>query len=486
MEVQAVKTNEDGKFIHDWDGEDDPENPFNWSDTYKWVFTITVCLISLLIALPAGSCGSGNDWYERKFHVQNRPFPNLYWATTSWNMGAALLPLLFVPLTENRGRMPGYFMAYALFIIWLLPSAFAQNFATLVVTRFFGGGASSIAINLVGGTISDIWDGEKARSLPMSLFGFTSVAGIALGPFVGSAIVQVHKHDPWRWIFYIQIIYNAGLLPVFWFILRETRGDVILARRAEKLRYETGRPIFAKSELARESTAEQVKISFKRPVKMLLTEPVVTSFTLWVSFAVPQTFSINYGFDVFQTGLIQLAISVGALIGTVFSPLQDWLYFRSARKNKEKPGQHIPESRLLLSVPGSLLFTGGLFWYGWTCRPDIHWIVPTCGVACVGVGIYSIYVSVVNYLTDSYVQFAASALSAASLRRNVFAAFLPLASYVLFENLGYGWAGSLLGFIGLALSFVPVLLLGTGPSIRRRSPFMQEASQDGEHNRQQE
>jgi hypothetical protein len=46
------------------------------------------------------------------WNVQNDPFPNLYWATTSWNMGAALFPLLFVPLTENTGRMPGYFVRF--------------------------------------------------------------------------------------------------------------------------------------------------------------------------------------------------------------------------------------------------------------------------------------------------------------------------------------------------------------------------------------
>jgi len=45
-----------------------------------------------------------------RFSVQNEPFPNLYWATCSWNIGAALFPLLFVPLTENTGRMPGYFV----------------------------------------------------------------------------------------------------------------------------------------------------------------------------------------------------------------------------------------------------------------------------------------------------------------------------------------------------------------------------------------
>lgn len=95
-----------------------------------------------------------------------------------------------------------------------------------------------------------------------------------------------------------------------------------------------------------------------------------------------------------------------------------------------------------------------------------------------GVGIYSIYMGVVNYLTDAYEKYAASALSAASLGRNTFGAFLPFASYSLFKNLGFGWAGSLLGFVGLALSFVPVVLLFKGQEIRARSPFMLDSTFD--------
>lgn len=67
-------------------------------------------------------------------------------------------------------------MSYIVFEIFLFPTAFASNFATIVVTRFIGGGASSVAINLIGGSISDVWRGDKARSVLMSLFGFTSVS----------------------------------------------------------------------------------------------------------------------------------------------------------------------------------------------------------------------------------------------------------------------------------------------------------------------
>lgn len=480
-------SNENGDIeIVDWEGQDDPANPFNWSTSRKWVMTLTTCFISILTGLPAGSYSAANDQMSSLWHVQNDPFPNLTWATVSWNMGAALFPLLFVPLTENLGRMPGYFASYIIFIIFLFPSAFAQNFATMVVTRFIGGGASSVSINLVGGSISDLYRTEKERSIPMSIFGWTSVVGIALGPFIGGAI---QRNLNWRWIYYIQIIFNAGCLPIFWLLLKETRGDVILARKAKKLRKE-GRNAYAKSELNKDSVLEMLKVSFKRPTKMLLTEYTVASFTLWVSFAwgllflfqssITQTFSTNYGFSVFQTSLIQLSLSAGATIATIVNPIQDQLYLRSASRNKESPGKPIPEARLYFSIPGSLIFTAGLFVYGWTSYTFVPWIAPAIGIAMVGFGIYSIYQAVVNYFTDAYSKYSASALSAASFGRNTFGAFLPLASPQLYSNLGYQWASTLLGLVALVLSLAPVFLLVKGSAIRARSLFMAESAYDDE------
>lgn len=103
-------------------------------------------------------------------------------------------------------------------------------------------------------------------------------------------------------------------------------------------------------------------------------------------------------------------------------------------------------------------------------------MAPTVGVGLVGFGIYTIYAAVINYLTDAYAKYNTSALSAASLGRNTFGAFLPLASQSLYNNLGYQAASSLLGGVGLALSVVPVILLFRGPQLRKRSPFMSEAT----------
>lgn len=69
---------------------------------------------------------------EQDFGISQDNFPWLTWATASWNVGesrevgpaglanifpgAAVFPLLFVPLTENSGRMPGYFVRVSFLI----------------------------------------------------------------------------------------------------------------------------------------------------------------------------------------------------------------------------------------------------------------------------------------------------------------------------------------------------------------------------------
>lgn len=154
---------------------------------------------SVIVALPAGSYGAGKLYMAEEFYILEKPFPNLMWATFTFQLGAAFLPAICVPMSETWGRMPGYFVGYSILVLSLFPSAFAQNYATLVVTRFFGGGAAASTINIVGGSISDVWRGSVARSHPMSVYIFSTAVGISLGPFIGGGLQKIHIGQPWRW-----------------------------------------------------------------------------------------------------------------------------------------------------------------------------------------------------------------------------------------------------------------------------------------------
>jgi len=119
------------------------------------------------------------------------------------------------------------------------------------------------------------------------------------------------------------------------------------------------------------------------------------------------------------------------------------------------------------------LFVISLFWLGWSASPHIHWIVPTLAGLPFGIGFVLIFMALVNYLTDAYEIFAASALAAASCTRSILGAVLPLAAKPMYDRLGVSWASSLLGFLGLGVSIIPFAFIRYGDRIRANSKLCQ-------------
>lgn len=65
---------------------------------------------SILTGIPAGAYGAATLQMESAWNISQDNFPYLGFALVTWNLGAAFFPLVFVPLTESTGRMPGYFV----------------------------------------------------------------------------------------------------------------------------------------------------------------------------------------------------------------------------------------------------------------------------------------------------------------------------------------------------------------------------------------
>lgn len=263
---------------------------------------------------------------------------------------------------------------------------------------------------------------------------------------------------------------------------------MILKHRARTLR--KGNPelfVFARAEKERKSLREILSETLIRPTHMLCTEGVVLSFGMWSAFcigiafmftqSIVQVYADLYDWSFFGTGLVQSAIVIGELCGLVASLSQDRVYFRSATRNMETSGQPIPEARLYLSIPASFIgLAGGLFYFAWTSYSSIPWIVPSIALAFVGFGMFCSTAAVTTYVVDAYAKYAASAVAGIAFLENFMAAFLPLATQSMYRTLGFQWASSLLGYVALVLSCIPLVLLRYGRKIRERSPFMREAS----------
>lgn len=84
---------------------------------------------------------------------------------------------------------------------------------------------------IVGGIISDIYH-PKDRNTPMALFSTAALFGTGLGFLFSSMIV---KHTSWRWIYYSQAIVASVFLVIIVLFFKETRGSVLLSRKAKAL-----------------------------------------------------------------------------------------------------------------------------------------------------------------------------------------------------------------------------------------------------------
>jgi DHA1 family multidrug resistance protein-like MFS transporter len=88
-----------------------------------------------------------------------------------------------------------------------------------------------------------------------------------------------------------------------------------------------------------------------------------------------------------------------------------------------------------------------------------------------GFGIFSIFLSLLNYIVDAYLMFAASAIAANTFMRSMFGGVFPLFATFMFNGMGIQWASTLLGCVAAVLVPMPVVFYLFGKRIRSRSNF---------------
>jgi len=292
-------------------------------------------------------------------------------------------------------------------------------------------------------------------------------------------------------------------------VFKETRGSVLLSRKATKLnkyyqqREDQGYYGFdmlinntptpqrirwkVKADEERASLKIMIFTSCYRPFALLLLDPTVFFFSLWISFSwailymlfsiIPYAFSTIYGFSLQEQGAVFTSVSVASILATVLSIVQEKIATRQHDKFNSSP-----EGRLTFACYESALLPLGLFIFGWTAQPGIHWVVPAIALGMATIGIFFIYLAVFLYLADTYGRFASSAIAAQSFCRNLLGGAFPLFTKSLFDVMAtpgvggrggarFGGASSFLGAVGCLLTIVPWVLVLYGPRIRARSRF---------------
>ncbi|KAH8166234.1 hypothetical protein CIB48_g2024 [Xylaria polymorpha] len=466
-----------------WDGEDDPENPYNWTTTRKALNTGCVSFQTFISPLASSIFAPGVPLVLAEFHSTSLEIATF--VVSVYLIGFAAGPVLLAPLSEIYGRVPVYHACNIGFVAFSVACALAPSLDSLIAFRFLAGLFGVAPITNGGGTVADMIP-QKQRGTVLAVFSIGPLLGPIIGPIAGGFLSNAKG---WRWNFWLLAIISGFITVFMFFVMKESYAPVLLERKAERLRKETGNDLLRSKLDIGLSPSDFFKRSAVRPVKMFIYSPVVaimalyTALTygyLYVQFTtMTEVFQGVYGFSTSLVGLSFIGLGVGSLIGVViYSSTSDKYITKKAAEadrlaeetGKEKQGMK-PEYRLPLLPLGAICIPIGLFIYGWTAEKKVHWVVPIIGTAFGGIGNILVFFSIQTYLVDAFTIYAASALASNTIIRSVAGAVLPLAGLRLYERLGYGWGNSLLAFIAILFLPVSFVLLKYGERLRTRYPI---------------
>ncbi|EAW18808.1 MFS transporter [Aspergillus fischeri NRRL 181] len=433
----------------DFDGPDDPLNPLNWP-MRKRVYISGILGLSTMVVAFASSIFSAAMPSVMQIYGISREVCTL--GISLYVFGFAFGPLFFGPFSEVKGRYMPLVISMFGFTIFSFATAVSKDLHSLFILRYFTGFFGSGPLTLAGASFTDMFSPEQ-RGIPIVMFCLMVFIGPLAAPFVGGFTVM-NSSLGWRWTAYIPGILGGAVLLLLVVFLEETYQPVILARKADRLRRETGNwSLHAKHDELRLDPRSILTEYLALPLKMLVFDPIVTCMCVFASFvygllylfltAYPIIFQKIHSMNPGVGGLPYLGVIVGQLLGAVgIAATQPWIL----RKLKQTGGVMMPEWRLPVAIPGAVAFSAGLFWLGWSgYKQSIHWIVPTLSGLLTGFGLLTMFLPSLAYLVEARPQKAASAVAAHTFLRSVAGGVFPLFATYMFDGLGVEWACTLLG-----------------------------------------
>ncbi|KAG9256467.1 major facilitator superfamily domain-containing protein [Emericellopsis atlantica] len=485
-EIQALERTEtipivpkrtrDGAILVDWYYSDDVANPHNWSNRKRAAVTTIICLYTFVVYTSSAIYTSSEPEIQRVFGVSK---VKAALGLSLYVLGYGVGPLIFSPLSEIPiiGRNPIYMSTMWLFVILTIPTAFAQNYAGLMVLRFLTGFFGSPCLASGGASMGDMY---SLISLPYALMAWVAAAycGPALGPLLSGFAVPAKS---WRWSLFESIWAAAPIAIVMFFFLPETSTPNLLLRRAKRLRKLTGNQRFmSQSEIDQrnmrfrhvlvDAIIKPMEITIKDPAVLFVQVYTAIIYGIYYSFfeVFPLVYPVYYGMNLGEIGLVFLCILVSCALGIAI--YGGYLYFHQ-NPQIVRYGMPAQEARLIPALPASFGPTIGLFLFAWTSRASIHWIVPTIGITIYGATVFIVMQCIFVYIPLSYPQYAASLFAGNDFFRSALAAGSILFAEPLFHNLGVAKGTSLLGGLSVIGIIGIWLLYYYGATLRSRSKF---------------
>ena len=144
----------------------------------------------------------------------------LEWTVNAYTLAFAVLLITGAALGDRFGRKRMFIVGVAVFTAASALAALAPSTDALVAARALQGVGAAIVTPLTLTLISEAFPPER-RAAALGIWGGITGLGVAIGPFVGGAVVE---GIAWQWIFWANSPIGLALIPLASRLLDESHG----------------------------------------------------------------------------------------------------------------------------------------------------------------------------------------------------------------------------------------------------------------------
>jgi EmrB/QacA subfamily drug resistance transporter len=145
---------------------------------------------------------------------------DLEWTVNAYTLSFAVLLITGAALGDRFGRKRMFIVGVGIFTLASALAALSPSTGALIAARALQGTGAAIVTPLTLTLISEAFPGER-RAAALGIWGGITGLGVALGPFVGGAVVE---GIAWQWIFWANVPIGLALIPLARRTLRESHG----------------------------------------------------------------------------------------------------------------------------------------------------------------------------------------------------------------------------------------------------------------------
>jgi EmrB/QacA subfamily drug resistance transporter len=145
---------------------------------------------------------------------------SLEWTVNAYTLAFAVLLITGAALGDRFGRKRMFVIGLGIFTSASAFAALAPSIDALIAARAVQGLGAAIVLPLTLTLLSEAFPAEK-RGAALGIWAGVSGLGVALGPFVGGAVVE---GIAWQWIFWLNVPIGIVLLPIAAARLTESQG----------------------------------------------------------------------------------------------------------------------------------------------------------------------------------------------------------------------------------------------------------------------